>query len=227
MTPDPGRSIDSPSAPELKERLEAERRGVPFLVYRDEGEQRIVDLDPERERLTVGRGSDVDLRLDDREVSRVHAELQRTGGEWTVLDDDLSHNGTFVNGQRITGRRRLRDLDRLRVGQTALIFREPGGTPPDDATATAAGRPRVDRLTDTQRRVLIALCRPYKDGSPYATPATNQQVAAEVHLGVDAVKAHLRALFAKFEVPDLPHNQKRARLAERAFESGLITLRDL
>ena len=46
-------------------------------------------------------------------------------------------------------------------------------------------------------------------------------------LGVDAVKAHLRALFAKFEVPDLPHNQKRAQLAERAFESGLISLRDL
>jgi len=226
MTPDPPRSVDLPSASELQRRLEAERRGVPFLLYRAEGEERIADLDPGRDRVTVGRGREVELLLDDPEVSRVHAELQRTGGEWTVLDDDLSHNGTFVNGERISGRRRLRDGDQLLVGQTALIYREPAGEP-DDATATAAGRPRVDRLTDTQRRVLIALCRPYKDGSPYATPATNQQVAAEVLLSVDAVKSHLRALFAKFEVPDLPHNQKRARLAERTFESGLITLRDL
>ena len=117
MTPDPPRSVDLPSAFELQRRLEAERRGVPFLLYRAEGEERIADLDPERERLTLGRGREVELLLDDPEVSRVHAELQRTGGEWTVLDDDLSHNGTFVNGERVSGRRRLRDGDQLLVGR--------------------------------------------------------------------------------------------------------------
>lgn len=78
-----------------------------------------------------------------------------------------------------------------------------------------------------QQRVLIALCRPYRDGGTFATPATNQQIADEVFLSVDAVKTHLRALFGKFELNDLAQNQKRARLAECVFQLGLISQRDL
>ena len=44
---------------------------------------------------------------------------------------------------------------------------------------------------------------------------------------MDAIKTHLRALFAKFGVEDLPQNQKRARLIERAFQTGLVSERDL
>jgi DNA-binding NarL/FixJ family response regulator len=44
---------------------------------------------------------------------------------------------------------------------------------------------------------------------------------------VDAVKTHLRTLFAKFGVQDLPQNQKRVKLVERALQSGAITPRDL
>ena len=43
-------------------------------------------------------------------------------------------------------------------------------------------------------------------------PATNEAIAGEVFLSVDAVKWHLRLLFRKFEIEDLPQNQKRARL---------------
>jgi hypothetical protein len=78
------------------------------------------------------------------------------------------------------------------------------------------------RLTETQRQILAALCRPCADGSRYATPATNQEIAGEVYLSVDAVKAHLRALFRKFGVEDLPHNQKRARLVELVIEGGYL-----
>jgi hypothetical protein len=80
------------------------------------------------------------------------------------------------------------------------------------------------RLTDTQRAILVALCRPRADGNRYATPATNQEIAAEVFLSVDAVKAHLRALYRKFGVEPLPHNQKRARLVELVMEGELISL---
>ena len=83
------------------------------------------------------------------------------------------------------------------------------------------------KLSDTQKKVLISLCRPYKDGSAYATPATNQQIADEIFLSVDAIKAHLRVLFEKFGVSDLAQNQKRAALVERAFHSGAIAPRDL
>jgi hypothetical protein len=78
------------------------------------------------------------------------------------------------------------------------------------------------KLTDTQRQILLALCRPCIGESRYVTPATNQQIAGEVFLSVDAVKAHLRALYRKFGVEPLPHNQKRARLVELVLESGLL-----
>ena len=78
------------------------------------------------------------------------------------------------------------------------------------------------RLTDTQLGILAALCRPVHDGNHFAPPATNQEIADEVFLSVDAVKAHLRTLYRKFGIEDLPHNQKRARLAELVIEGGYL-----
>jgi len=78
------------------------------------------------------------------------------------------------------------------------------------------------RLTDTQLGILAALCRPIASGNHFATPATNQEIAEEVFLSVDAVKGHLRTLYRKFGIEDLPHNQKRARLVELAVEGGYV-----
>jgi pSer/pThr/pTyr-binding forkhead associated (FHA) protein len=221
-------AVPAETARELKARLEAERRGSPFLVYRDaEGEQLIRELDGVRERLTVGRSEAADVNLDfDPEVSRVHAELERLGDDWTLADDGLSRNGSFVNSERVVGRRRLRDGDALRFGDTLVLFRSPAQAG-DEETVPATDHPDISRVTDTQRRVLVALCRPFREGSEFASPATNKQVADEVFLSVDAVKANLRALFETFEVSDLPQNQKRIRLAELALRSGVISPRDL
>jgi hypothetical protein len=82
--------------------------------------------------------------------------------------------------------------------------------------------PNDVRLTDTQLGILAALCRPIAAGNNYATPATNQEIADEVFLSVDAVKGHLRTLYRKFGIEDLPHNQKRARLVELAIEGGYV-----
>ena len=82
--------------------------------------------------------------------------------------------------------------------------------------------PNDVRLTDTQLGILAALCRPLAAGNHFATPATNQEIAAEVFLSVDAVKGHLRTLYRKFGIEDLPHNQKRARLVELAIEGGYL-----
>jgi hypothetical protein len=82
--------------------------------------------------------------------------------------------------------------------------------------------PNDVRLTDTQLGILAALCRPISAGNHFATPATNQEIAAEVFLSVDAVKGHLRTLYRKFGIEDLPHNQKRARLVELAIEGGYV-----
>jgi pSer/pThr/pTyr-binding forkhead associated (FHA) protein len=94
------------TAGELKAQLEAERAGIPFLVYRDAaGEQRILSLDEvDSGTLWIGRRPGSDLCLEwDAEVSGVHAGLERAGGEWTLADDGLSRNGSYVNGERVRG----------------------------------------------------------------------------------------------------------------------------
>jgi hypothetical protein len=208
----------SASPQELRERIEAERRGRPFLVFRDdEREQRILELDGRGERLSVGRGLSNQLSLPwDTEVSRLHAELECIAGEWTVSDDGLSRNGTYVNGHRVSGRHRLRDGDVLRVGQTSIAYRRPA-TEDSQPTQIAGERVTLGDLPPTQRQVLVALARPYKHDE-FAVPATNQDIAGELHLS---------ALFQRFGIEHLPQNQKRSRLVAEALQSGVLATRDL
>ena len=212
---------------ELKERIAAERAGDPFLVYRDgDGEQRIVPMTADARELTIGRHRECDVQLDwDQQVSGLHAQLQNSAGHWLVMDDGLSRNGTFVNGERVVGRRRLDDSDQIEVGKTLLIFRRPEESRSRSSTlGVEAVRPE---LSEAQRRVLVALCRPYRDGAAFARPASNQEIADELFLSVAAVKTHLRALFQRFEVDGLPQNEKRVRLVQRALDSGSVTPHEL
>jgi pSer/pThr/pTyr-binding forkhead associated (FHA) protein len=226
--------IQSPLAPhtaspaELKERMEAQRRGTPFLVYRDAGgKQLIFDLAEAGDRVTAGRRPESDVPLPwDLEVSRLHAQFERIGEDWTIADDGLSRNGTFVNGARLDRRQRLRDGDTIRIGKTVIAFCAPADGE-SKITMRETELPNVGDLTDMQRQVLVALCRPFKDATGFATPATNQDIAGEVYLSVDAVKSHLRSLFGIFGVAHLPQNEKRLRLAERALETGVVSSRDL
>lgn len=228
MNASPHGPEDSPAArsgSEVKARLFAERVGRPFLVLRDDEErQQIVELDGvARSRVTVGRSDQADVTIGwDGEVSRLHAEIECVAGEWLVADDGLSSNGTFVNGQRIAARRRLADGDAIRVGATVILFRNP--QPVHAATVRGSVGVTIDQLTETQRRVLIALCRPYEASQHLASPASNQQISDELFLSIDAVKANLRAMYQIFGVARLPQNQKRAQLAERAITWGLVAL---
>jgi hypothetical protein len=213
---------------ELRDRIDAERHGTPFLVYRTgDDRQMLVELTDDRDRLTIGRRESNDVALGwDTEVSRVHAALERLGDDWTVADDGLSHNGTYVNGERLTSRRRLRDGDTISIGRTVIAFRRASKSTVSRATVSAIGPHLGELLSPAQRRVLVALCRPFRD-SNYATPATNRQIAEELVVSVDAVKSTLRALFEAFGVDDLPQNQKRASLALQAMRNGVISRRDL
>jgi hypothetical protein len=216
------------SATELKQLLAAQRAGKPFLAYRDEPRRlQFFALGTGAQPRTLGRRTEMDVSIPwDGEVSGLHAELHHVGGEWTIVDDGLSKNGTYVNEERVAGRRRLRSGDRIRVGRTVLAYDASVAIPAQE-TLAAKGQPGQQRITDSQRRVLVALCRPYRDGDRFTTPATNRQIADEVFLSVEAVKMHLRALFAIFDLGDLPQNEKRARLAESALHSGVISRREL
>jgi pSer/pThr/pTyr-binding forkhead associated (FHA) protein len=214
-------------AVELKAVIEAQRTGLPILVTRDGAKrQRIFVLEPHDERLWVGRGAACDVQIEwDEKASRSHAELVRLPDGWAIVDDGLSRNGTFVGADRVIGRRRLHDGDVVRFGDSSATYRLPASY--GASTMAAEDTIVAPTLTPTQRRVLSALCRPLWDAQSPALPATNPAIAAELVLSVEAIKSHMRALFGKFAVEDLPQNQKRARLAELAMQAGLASRRDV
>ena len=211
---------------ELKARIEAERRGRPFLVFVDaEGAQRLLELPTERDRLTLGRDDACDVAVPwDREASRVHALLERLHDEWSVVDDGGSRNGSFVNGERLRGRRRLRDGDLLRVGRTLIAYRAPAGG--ESVQTLPADEKAAPQLTPAQHRVLVEVCRPFA-ASSYAAPASTREIAAALFVSGDTVKTHLRALFEAFGVEATAQGQRRAELARRALELGAVTRAEL
>ena len=81
---------------------------APGLRVTTAGREIVLDGTDEK---TVGRGSAVDIEIDDELVSRHHAVLRREPGGW-VLEDDRSRNGTFHDGRRV---HRVRVAGRLVV----------------------------------------------------------------------------------------------------------------
>jgi pSer/pThr/pTyr-binding forkhead associated (FHA) protein len=220
-------SADAHSSSDLNARLEAERSGRPFLLFRDgDGRQQLFVFASGSSSASVGRKPSSDLVLDwDDQVSRLHARFERVEDGWALVDDGLSSNGTFVNHERLNGKRRLNDGDTLRFGRTTVTFRAPERE--QSSARSAADAPAPVALSTTQRRVLVALCRPCKGGSRPASPATDQQIAEELFLSVGEVAAHLRVLYAKLEVGGPSEAELRVGLVNRAFSAGLISERDL
>lgn len=209
---------------ELKAVIEAQRTGTAFLEFRDGDEAlRIVPLSSEQDRLSIGRLAACEVALPwDPEVSRAHALLELVGGAWTV-EDRGSSNGTLVNAARINRPHVLRDGDVVRVGRTQLVFHAGGD---EDLRRTT---PALDRVapnpTDSQRKVLVELCRPALEHG--AGAASNREIAETLFVSVETVKTHMRALFDAFEVGDVPQYHKRTELVRRALESGLVSIHDL
>lgn len=222
----PGVASTRPTPTELRDIIAAERTAQPFLVWRThDASQRLLVLESDRWRVTIGRDPGADIPLSwDREVSRAHALLERVGQRWTLVDDGLSRHGSYVNGSQVPGRRQLADGDRLCFGTTEITFRE-ARSAGADATASIAVSLKPLALSPMQRKIAIALCRPVRE-SESAMPATNRRIGDEVFLSVDAVKAHLRELFRRYGLNDLPQNEKRARLAATLLTSGALSPRD-
>jgi len=132
-----------------------------------------------------------------------------------VLDDGRSTNGTFVNEERVQGRRTLRHLDVIRVGATRLRFHDPSATT-DSKLTEVAGQAVIPVLTPAQLRVLVVLCRP-ADG-----PASNEEIADELTVSIDTVKTHMRALFDAFNLQASAPYRKRFELVRLAVDAGLV-----
>jgi class 3 adenylate cyclase len=133
----------------LHDRIEAELRGSAYVVFHDgTGKQHVVRLDDEESTISVGRRVENDIAFSwDGEVSREHAELLCAPEGWTLVDRN-SRNGSYLNGQRVTGPHRLRDGDVLRFGDTVVLFRAPVA----DEERRAAVSPKPEQMTHIGQR---------------------------------------------------------------------------
>ncbi len=109
--------------------------------------------------IVVGRGTDgVTFRLADRNVSRRHARFVRQNG--VVFVEDLgSLTGTRVNGEKIAGKRKLRDGDLVQIGDYDLAVLAEGQALAPGAPPPLPAGPRPEAAATTTQR-LPALVEP-------------------------------------------------------------------
>lgn len=89
------------------------------LVVR-RGPQPNQTYDLNKDIITVGRDITNDITINDPECSRHHMRFTRGAGGFT-LEDLGSTNGTFVNGQRLTGAKPLSNGDMIGLGETVTL----------------------------------------------------------------------------------------------------------
>jgi hypothetical protein len=97
--------------------------------------QPVLDIDGQRYSLNapsivLGRSSEADIHVEDTGVSRRHLEIRTANGVSTAVDMG-STNGSYVNGQKVSGSTELTDGSTITMGRTKIIFRllpaSPGG----------------------------------------------------------------------------------------------------
>jgi pSer/pThr/pTyr-binding forkhead associated (FHA) protein len=76
-------------------------------------------------RVLVGRAPNADLRLDDPQVSRLHARIEMRD-DGVYVEDLGSRNGTRVDGAKVQGSRCLRVDEEIEIGAASIIFRGVG-----------------------------------------------------------------------------------------------------
>ena len=100
---------------------------------------------PLAERTVLGRQVPDGISVAEAGISREHAAIERTAkGLWYIADLG-STNGTFVNGERIDKRLRLRSADEIHLADVALFFVIPPGGLPDDLPIVVGATLRPDK----------------------------------------------------------------------------------
>jgi pSer/pThr/pTyr-binding forkhead associated (FHA) protein len=145
---------------------------------------------------SLGRESGVDIVLTTTAVSRRHAQVTQENSQY-YIEDLGSSNGTYLNGQRISGRQMLRDGDQVGLGQSVIMrFDAPAK---DDATAIYdpsmdAGTAAFDNPATTIEPPIAAAAAP--PPPPQLAPEPQPQLIITIGSGVpqtyDLAKATLK-----------------------------------
>jgi pSer/pThr/pTyr-binding forkhead associated (FHA) protein len=123
-----------------------------LTIQDDQGNKTVVHL--VRDDYTVGRDESNAVRLTERNISRHHARLVRTGEQWRIHDLD-SYNGCYVNGARVGEPQPLLHGDLVQLGDYRLSLEDESlASMRDDGVLTLPGRPGIN--TQSDRLVLMA-----------------------------------------------------------------------
>jgi len=110
-----------------------------LTIISSEGHQRFVNIEGHS---TLGRHPDNTVQLLDRIVSKNHCHIDQVDDGF-VLKDLGSLNGTFINGQRISGEKKLESGDEITVGSTRIVFEGPADRSRESTSATENNLGRV------------------------------------------------------------------------------------
>lgn len=115
--------------------------------------------------VTIGRGAEADVCIDNPAVSRLHTRLAHDASGWRLTDLG-STNGTFVNGARIEGTVAVGPEDRVEVAKFSLVavpdpapeaaVRSPAGWDATVVVSAGRGGDRSGEAAETPRRLVIA-----------------------------------------------------------------------
>jgi pSer/pThr/pTyr-binding forkhead associated (FHA) protein len=106
-----------------KQKPPRKRRGAPTKLVITEGSNAGESLPLSGETITLGRGSDSTIRLDDDYVSTRHARFVTNGEEW-FIEDMGSTNGTYIGSTRVTRATAITPGTAVRLGKTIVELRK-------------------------------------------------------------------------------------------------------
>jgi len=186
---------------------------------------------PARGDVVIGRSETADLRIDNGAVSRRHARVMLDDDAVSVLDLG-SHNGTYVNHSKITGRRMLQPNDVITIHGVTLVFHAtPPGVPSAIVVELDALRQRIEDELDRTvcERLFSLLC--FVGAAEAERPAIQRAVVAQLRK-VDAVASSSDgALFAL--LPEAGADEAvavatriRSRIDRGALQIGHVTYPD-
>lgn len=132
--------------------------------------------------ICMGRNRDIELPLPDLKLSRRHCQIE-SGMAGYILRDLGSTNGTYLNGQRVSGEVSLRNFDRLLIGDTEIEFQSPEeledlqtrvGAPEPQKLAAPAGPAATAPVSNALEPVTGATVARTESAAPIPVPVIVQ-----------------------------------------------------